>query len=50
MLAENHPFFAGVQRDNLDVVGLPTGHWPMLSEPKALFAILTGFGCYGDGR
>jgi pimeloyl-ACP methyl ester carboxylesterase len=42
MMAENHPFFAGVQRDNLDVVGLPTGHWPMLSEPKALADILAG--------
>jgi pimeloyl-ACP methyl ester carboxylesterase len=40
MMAADLPFFAGAQRDNLDVVGLPTGHWPMLSEPKALAEIL----------
>jgi hypothetical protein len=40
MLAADHPFFAGAQRDNLDIVGLPTGHWPMLSEPKALADVL----------
>jgi pimeloyl-ACP methyl ester carboxylesterase len=41
MIAADHPFFAGLQRDNFEVRGLPTGHWPMLSEPAALAAILS---------
>jgi pimeloyl-ACP methyl ester carboxylesterase len=40
MLTAGHPFFAGAQRDNLDVRGLATGHWPMLSEPAALADLL----------
>ncbi|SCG64381.1 alpha/beta fold hydrolase [Micromonospora halophytica] len=38
MIAEGHPFFAGVRDAALH--GLPTGHWPMLSEPKALADVL----------
>lgn len=34
MTAAGHPFFAGVTEAR--VVGVPTGHWPMLSEPAAL--------------
>jgi pimeloyl-ACP methyl ester carboxylesterase len=41
MIAAGHPFFSGVQRDNLDVRALPTGHWPMLSEPAALADLLS---------
>jgi pimeloyl-ACP methyl ester carboxylesterase len=44
MLAAGHPFFAGVQRDNLDIRSLPTGHWPMLSEPAALAELLIDIG------
>ncbi|TDC40163.1 alpha/beta hydrolase [Micromonospora sp. KC213] len=38
MIAEGHPFFAGLAGAELH--GLPTGHWPMLSEPKALADVL----------
>jgi pimeloyl-ACP methyl ester carboxylesterase len=38
MTADGHPFFAGLTEAR--AVALPTGHWPMLSEPKALAAIL----------
>ncbi|MGK5443344.1 alpha/beta fold hydrolase [Micromonospora sp. URMC 105] len=38
MIAEGHPFFAGLTGAELH--GLPTGHWPMLSEPKALADLL----------
>ncbi|SCF30862.1 Pimeloyl-ACP methyl ester carboxylesterase [Micromonospora purpureochromogenes] len=38
MIAEGHPFFAGLAGAELH--GLPTGHWPMLSEPKALADLL----------
>ena len=31
-MAAGHPFFAGWPRR--EIVPLPTGHWPMLSEPK----------------
>jgi pimeloyl-ACP methyl ester carboxylesterase len=34
MMAAGHPFFAGLT--DATIVSLPTGHWPMLSEPKAL--------------
>jgi len=34
MLAAGHPFFA--ELGDAGIIGLPTGHWPMLSEPKAL--------------
>ena len=38
MTAAGHPFFAGLTEAR--VVALPTGHWPMLSEPQALAAAL----------
>ncbi len=38
MTAAGHPFFAGLAEAR--VVALPTGHWPMLSEPQALAAAL----------
>jgi pimeloyl-ACP methyl ester carboxylesterase len=38
MMAAGHPFFAGSAEAR--IVPLPTGHWPMLSEPKALAAAL----------
>jgi hypothetical protein len=44
MIGAGHPFFAGVQRADLDVRGLPTGHWPMLSEPAALADALIEIG------
>lgn len=34
MTAAGHPFFAGLTQAR--VIPLPTGHWPMLSEPGAL--------------
>lgn len=42
MTAAGHPFFAGLTR--ADVVSLPTGHWPMLSEPEALAGHLEQIG------
>ncbi|MFI7577065.1 alpha/beta fold hydrolase [Micromonospora sp. NPDC049497] len=38
MIAQGHPFFAGLAGGQ--VHALPTGHWPMLSEPKALADVL----------
>jgi pimeloyl-ACP methyl ester carboxylesterase len=40
MIAEGHPFFAALA--GAEVVGLRTGHWPMLSEPDALAGVLDG--------
>ncbi len=34
MKAAGHPFFSGLAE--AEVIGVPTGHWPMLSEPAAL--------------
>jgi pimeloyl-ACP methyl ester carboxylesterase len=42
MMADGHPFFAGLTEAR--IVGLATGHWPMLSEPKALAQILDELG------
>jgi pimeloyl-ACP methyl ester carboxylesterase len=42
MMAAGHPFFAGLAEAR--IVPLSTGHWPMLSEPKALAAILGELG------
>ncbi len=41
MAASGNPMFAPI-RDDSDValVDLPTGHWPMLSEPRALASII----------
>jgi pimeloyl-ACP methyl ester carboxylesterase len=38
MMAAGHPFFAGLSEAR--IIPLPTGHWPMLSQPKALTEIL----------
>ena len=38
MKAAGHPFFAGLGEAR--IIALPTGHWPMLSEPAALSAAL----------
>ncbi|WP_433120130.1 alpha/beta fold hydrolase [Micromonospora sp. CA-246542] len=38
MIAQRHPFFTGLTDGPL--YELPTGHWPMLSEPKALTDVL----------
>ncbi|MET8281443.1 alpha/beta hydrolase [Micromonospora sp. NPDC005174] len=38
MIDEGHPFFTGLADGQLHE--LPTGHWPMLSEPKALADVL----------
>lgn len=42
-LAEGgHPMFAEVSRlDNIDVIDLPTGHWPMWSCPNALAEVIS---------
>jgi pimeloyl-ACP methyl ester carboxylesterase len=42
MTAAGHPFFAGLGEAR--IVALPTGHWPMLSEPKALAGELASLG------
>jgi pimeloyl-ACP methyl ester carboxylesterase len=39
MIKEGHPFFAGLADAGL--FGLPTGHWPMFSEPARLAELLT---------
>jgi hypothetical protein len=38
MMAAGHPLFAGLSE--AEIVPLPTGHWPMLSEPTALADVL----------
>jgi pimeloyl-ACP methyl ester carboxylesterase len=38
MMAAGHPFFSGLAE--AEIVPLPTGHWPMLSEPAALADVL----------
>jgi pimeloyl-ACP methyl ester carboxylesterase len=38
MMAAGHPFFAGLT--DARIIPISTGHWPMLSEPKALTAAL----------
>ena len=38
LIAQGHPWFAGLGDARL--IGVPTGHWPMLSEPAALAAAL----------
>jgi pimeloyl-ACP methyl ester carboxylesterase len=42
MMAAGHPFFSGLTEAR--IIALPTGHWPMLSEPKALAATLDELG------
>ncbi|MGW0230136.1 alpha/beta fold hydrolase [Actinopolymorpha singaporensis] len=36
MVAEGHPYFAGFAGKEWTYAELPTGHWPMLSEPERL--------------
>jgi pimeloyl-ACP methyl ester carboxylesterase len=38
LIQEGHPYFAAMA--DAEVIGLPTGHWPMFSEPAKLAAIL----------
>jgi hypothetical protein len=38
MRDEGHPWFTGLA--HADLYGLPTGHWPMLSEPARLADLL----------
>jgi hypothetical protein len=39
MIEAGHPWFAGLADATL--VGLPTGHWPMFSDPAGLAAALS---------
>ncbi|MCY1145062.1 alpha/beta hydrolase [Actinoplanes sp. Pm04-4] len=39
MMAAGHPFFAALTE--AEIAYLPTGHWPMLSRPKELAALLS---------
>jgi pimeloyl-ACP methyl ester carboxylesterase len=41
MIASGNPMFAPLGGPRWTLVELPTGHWPMLSEPKATASILT---------
>lgn len=36
MIAENHPYFAGFAGKSWQFAEVPTGHWPMFSEPETL--------------
>ena len=38
MMKAGHPFFA--ELTEAEIVALPTGHWPMLSEPAGLASVL----------
>ena len=40
LIEARHPYFAALA--GAEVIGLPTGHWPMFSEPDRLAAILDG--------
>jgi pimeloyl-ACP methyl ester carboxylesterase len=40
MIAQGHPYFAGLA--TAEILALPTGHWPMLSEPDGLADLLAG--------
>jgi pimeloyl-ACP methyl ester carboxylesterase len=42
MVAQGHPLFVAFR--GAEIRGLPTGHWPMLSEPKRLAEILAELG------
>jgi hypothetical protein len=42
MIEEGHPLFTLLAGAELH--GLPTGHWPMFSEPKRLAEILDAIG------
>lgn len=40
MIASGNPWFKGMDGPAWTLLDLPTGHWPMLSEPQALAAML----------
>ena len=40
MIAAGHPWFAGLAGPGWSFLELPTGHWPMLSVPEQLAALL----------
>lgn len=40
MLADEHPFFSGYADKEWTFAELPTGHWPMFSEPELLAEVL----------
>jgi pimeloyl-ACP methyl ester carboxylesterase len=42
LIESGHPFFA--ELEDAELLALPTGHWPMLSEPVALAAMLQQVG------
>jgi pimeloyl-ACP methyl ester carboxylesterase len=42
MIEQGHPYFAGLA--TAEILSLPTGHWPMLSEPRRLADLLAGIG------
>jgi hypothetical protein len=42
MIAAGHPWFAELAGPGWSFLELPTGHWPMLSVPEQLAALLTG--------
>lgn len=44
MLAEGHPYFAGFGGKQWEFAELPTGHWPMFSEPAKLAMVLDSIG------
>ncbi len=46
VIADRHPMFAGFG-DGLDLVGLPTGHYPMFSRPDDTARILVATAATG---
>jgi pimeloyl-ACP methyl ester carboxylesterase len=42
MVADEHPYFAGFGGKEWEFVEVPTGHWPMFSEPAKLAETLAG--------
>lgn len=42
LIADGHPFFAGFGGKQWEFAEVPTGHWPMFSEPVKLAAALAG--------
>ncbi|GAB3405844.1 alpha/beta fold hydrolase [Flindersiella endophytica] len=42
MIADGHPFFAGFGGKQWEFAHVPTGHWPMFSEPAKLAETLDG--------
>lgn len=43
MIATGNPWFAPMGSPNWRLIALPTGHWPMLSEPKKLADLLAAW-------